>query len=56
MKPAVRFEKHTGARPVETGGLLVADLAKMAAGALFAAGKFVVRESVDCLQRWHWLP
>ena len=54
---AVKFHKHTAGTKVETGGLLVADLAKLAAAGLLNGAIFVVRQTYEVAkQQSHWLP
>lgn len=52
---AVKFDKHDGG-PIETGGLLVIDLAKLIATGLLRGGVHVIRQTYNLArEQSHWL-
>jgi len=54
VKPAVKFDppdKH-----VETGRLLIHDLARIVLDSAITAGKFTIRQTYNCAKRYIWLP
>lgn len=53
---AIKFDRHDGGR-IDTGGLLVVDLAKLAAIGLLRGSVYVIRQTYNLArEQTHWLP
>ncbi len=54
MRPAIKFEAHTGKAHVSTGRTLAGDALRLIGGTAWAATRYCVREAYQYAHKCHW--